>query len=816
MNKIDYFSESLGPIVHLYLAKLDQYINYLDDGKTKILFCSRAGVRIKKLYEDYLLKKGRVISEHSDILWVSRFLLCKSIASKDWNLVKKYWEAEYSNKTAEDLIKGIFNSEDSELYSDVNFDAAAAQSAMDYLSAVIQKKEYTNFISHYLDEQGRNFDGYLHGLVGGYDRVVLIDSGWQGTIQTLLTKAYKELSWYGLMFGRAASPNTDRSCFHNMVGLSFEIDAGDDFKLYDEKHPETSLSLHRHVIENLFEPNAPSVEAIHVDGERFFGVGAEEILSEDCSEDNDYLGVAKYISSTSGDERYSSIIDNYSLACKRLAQKIIFPNPQDLYLLGGMKRSADFGSKASIPVLLESVNRFEGDSKSRRIKESLWEFGQISIEFQGGSEKKQSEFLKSVSKIKEGEVDIEHDWLQKDSTPLIAIITRTKDRPILLKRAAESVEKQTFRNYVWVIVNDGGDLAQVENIIKPCGVDRRKIILVNNPRSLGMEAASNSGIRSSKSKYIVIHDDDDSWESKFLEEAIEFLECPKNISYKGVITGTRYISEEIIDSDVKIHGSWPYNSWVNTVHMMEMACGNFFAPIAFVFLRSVYDKIEGFDESLPVLGDWDFNLRFLNLENIGVIKECLANYHHRDVNSQSDSSYSNSVIGGISKHQEYEPVVRNKFIRGSAGRGEASLGVLINLGMMMKDLRGGVETLKNIRGQAGVETSSIGFEKDALVRENKFLEDLIDFRWASSDKKSAEVIPPDFDESKYLLENSDIAQGVSEGGFVSGYEHYILFGKNEGRNRPLVIDGSLVKVAARKTSIKKTFKKLFVKDKHFE
>ncbi|MDP5209203.1 glycosyltransferase family A protein [Microbulbifer sp. 2205BS26-8] len=811
MNKVEYFSEILGPIVHLYLAKLDQYISYLDDGKTKILFCSRAGVRIKNLYENYLYNKGRVISEHSDLFWISRFLLCKALASKDWSLVKRYWQVEYFNKSAEELIKGIFNSEDSKLYSGVNYEAIAGQSAMDYLSAIIQKREYTNFISHYLSEQGRNFDGYLHSLVDGYERVVLVDSGWQGTIQTLLTKIYKNLDWYGLMFGRVASPNTDRSCFHNMVGLSFEINAGDDFRFFDENHPETSLSLHRHIIENLFEPNAPSIEAIHRDGEKFFGVGVDKILNEDCSEDDDYLGVEKYISLVNRDEKYSTIIANCTLASKKLAKKIIFPTLQDLSFLGGMKRSVDFGSKASISVLLEPVNRFDGDSKSKRIKDSLWEFGQISIEFQGDSDRKQSELLNSIARMQEVKGNTGNGWLQKDSVPIVAIITRTKDRPVLLKRAAESVEKQTFKNYVWVIVNDGGELSKVENIINLCGVDKRKIILVNNPISLGMEAASNSGIHSSKSKYIVIHDDDDSWEPKFLEKTVEFLECSRNKNYKGVITDTQYVSEEIIDSHVKIHGSWPYNNWVNTVHIMEMACGNFFPPIAFVFLRSVYDEIGGFDESLPVLGDWDFNLRFLNLENIGVVKECLANYHHRDVNSQGDSSYSNSVIGGISKHQEYEPIVRNKFIRGSVNGGEVNLGVLVNLGMMMREIRSGVEDLKKINDTVSAEALYSDIGKGTL-RRKKFLEDLIDFRWAHSGRNPGKVIPPDFDEGKYLLENADVAQSVSEGGFVSGYEHYILHGKNEGRNRPLVVDSSLLREPARKVSIKKAFKRLFTKD----
>src|SRR5690606_34179934 len=100
----------------------------------------------------------------------------------------------------------------------------------------------------------------------------------------------------------------------------------------------------------------------------------------------------------------------------------------------------------------------------------------------------------------------------------VAIITRTKNRPLLLQRAAESVASQTYPNYVWTIVNDGGDEALVRKVVEASRVDRRKIILVSNRDSLGMEAASNAGIANCRSDFIVIHDDDDSWEPTFLEE----------------------------------------------------------------------------------------------------------------------------------------------------------------------------------------------------------------------------------------------------------------------------------------------------------
>ena len=46
-----------------------------------------------------------------------------------------------------------------------------------------------------------------------------------------------------------------------------------------------------------------------------------------------------------------------------------------------------------------------------------------------------------------------------------------------------------------------------------------------------------------------------------------------------------------------------------------------------MFSKKAFDQIGGFDETLPVLGDWDFNIRFLEKFEIGLIRENLANYH---------------------------------------------------------------------------------------------------------------------------------------------------------------------------------------------
>ena len=69
----------------------------------------------------------------------------------------------------------------------------------------------------------------------------------------------------------------------------------------------------------------------------------------------------------------------------------------------------------------------------------------------------------------------------------VAIITRTKDRQVLLRRAVLSVINQTYSDWIHVIVNDGGCSEVVEQSVaahrKVYG-DRLKIL--HHKESLGM------------------------------------------------------------------------------------------------------------------------------------------------------------------------------------------------------------------------------------------------------------------------------------------------------------------------------------------
>ncbi len=260
----------------------------------------------------------------------------------------------------------------------------------------------------------------------------------------------------------------------------------------------------------------------------------------------------------------------------------------------------------------------------------------------------------------------------------VAVITRTKNRNILLRRAIHSVLEQTFQDWMMIIVNDGGDREAVEELISEYrDVFGERCLVIHNGTSVGMEAASNIGIKSSDSEYLVIHDDDDSWHPSFLEKCIRELDAPPHPRVAGVIAHSMRVLERIENGRIILEQEEPFNTWLQSVTIYRMAAGNPFPPVSFVYQRKVLDEIGYYREDLPVLGDWEFNLRFVRKYDIHLIPEILAYYHHRL--DMKYGEFSNSVIGGHSRHIFYDTLIRNELLRNDLDRNTIGMGYLVNI-----------------------------------------------------------------------------------------------------------------------------------------
>ncbi|WP_116134149.1 glycosyltransferase family 2 protein [Tropicimonas sp. IMCC34043] len=662
--------DDLGPAVAEFLQNLWENALYFDRQRdAKILFSARAGVRIRQALEVFVGSKGQALPEEWEDFWVSRLMIAKGIWKRAPELATKMLESEFCNTPADIAAQCIMGQE--HLIRDLDSGAFYQPKSKHRIGELLRNSNSGDLIKH-LETQSDLFEMELARLLGGRETALIVDTGWQATSQRLLTKAISDVDWWGAYFGLIGSGETDRSVWRQALGLAFQSDYVDPAK------PRTAAVAFRHLIEILFEPDAPSIECYEsgTNGRVVVpGAAACERARQAWRSDPLFAGVIVYLET--GPKDPWEIARRAEAAWARLFERILTPDRETAALFLNSARSADFGRRFQVPVL---YGPDELSSADERLSRALWTQGQIALEYEPG-------MARSVQKSTFPKAAPEPDTsaLNTATRPAVAVITRTMDRPMMLRRALESVSQQTFRNYVHVVVCDGGPIEDVLEAIRVANVEHSKIVVVDGVANRGMEAASNLAVGACDSKFIVIHDDDDTWHHDFLAETVKFLESAPGQKYGGVVSRSMLVSESVHPDGIEAHEVRPYNPNLEIIYLAEHAISNSFPPISFLFRRDIYDEVGGFDPTLPVLGDWDFNLKVLSRTDIAVLPDYLANYHVRD---RSESiAFGNSITAGRDKHLEYSAILRNRLVRGSGEKGDVPASDLVGIASIFKYMR---------------------------------------------------------------------------------------------------------------------------------
>jgi glycosyltransferase involved in cell wall biosynthesis len=221
-----------------------------------------------------------------------------------------------------------------------------------------------------------------------------------------------------------------------------------------------------------------------------------------------------------------------------------------------------------------------------------------------------------------------------------------------------------MRDFTLVIVNDSLEREPVEEILHRLGAATDpRVVAIHNDRSLGRSGAMNAGIDAADSEYFILHDDDDSWHPEFLAETCRYLDVHPEDA--GVGTRTEIVYESIADGRVTELRRELFATNLSEVSLLQTLRQNYVPPIALLLRRRVFDDIGRFNNDLPVLADWEFNLRLLSRFTVGFIDgEPLAYWHHRE---SATGDEGNSVIAESNRHQAFNLMIRDTFIRTDIG-----------------------------------------------------------------------------------------------------------------------------------------------------
>ncbi|MFM9132148.1 MAG: hypothetical protein ACKORY_05360, partial [Actinomycetota bacterium] len=128
----------------------------------------------------------------------------------------------------------------------------------------------------------------------------------------------------------------------------------------------------------------------------------------------------------------------------------------------------------------------------------------------------------------------------------------------------------------------------------------------------------------------------------------------------AVVTGLTKVIETMRGDKV-----WPVREepfWLNEGRLTfrGMIGANTFPPVAALFRTSLLGAVGGFDESLPVLGDWEFNLRAVREGRFVHEPRVLARYHVRT--PDSDRTSANSITDGESLHRSTKLLLQDRWL----------------------------------------------------------------------------------------------------------------------------------------------------------
>jgi glycosyltransferase involved in cell wall biosynthesis len=195
----------------------------------------------------------------------------------------------------------------------------------------------------------------------------------------------------------------------------------------------------------------------------------------------------------------------------------------------------------------------------------------------------------------------------------VSIIIPTKNRPDTLMRAVQSVLKQTLTNWELFIINDGNGALEID-------VNDSRIHLFENARQSGANGARNTGIFKTNGKYIAFLDDDDEWTAEKLELQYKIMTKTKaTLSFTGrtIIRKAGNVNSKRLVFRDRIFSQ-----------RFSLFFHNYIGTTSTIMVNADHIKlINGFDENLNSIQDYDLYLRLSKLGKIVGIKASLLNYY---------------------------------------------------------------------------------------------------------------------------------------------------------------------------------------------
>ena len=227
------------------------------------------------------------------------------------------------------------------------------------------------------------------------------------------------------------------------------------------------------------------------------------------------------------------------------------------------------------------------------------------------------------------------------SNPLISVVLSVYNGEQYLSESIESILNQSYRDFEFIIIDDGSSDKSLE-IIRSYN-DKRIVVISRENR--GLIASLNEGILKSKGKYIARMDADDISLPTRFEEQVEFLEKNSKVG----LCGTAVIGF----SDKGDESPWILSQKSKTIKSQMLFSSSLAHPTVMMRRELIVKHQLFYDENFKYAEDFELWTRFANVTELANLKTPLLRYRVLE-NSESrmadrDVQRRYEVISAITK-----------------------------------------------------------------------------------------------------------------------------------------------------------------------
>lgn len=202
--------------------------------------------------------------------------------------------------------------------------------------------------------------------------------------------------------------------------------------------------------------------------------------------------------------------------------------------------------------------------------------------------------------------------------PMISVVMSVYNGEKYLRESVDSILNQTYKNFEFIIINDGSNDASLDILGEYQSRDNR--LLIVNQENIGLTRSLNRAIKLTTSQYIARHDADDTCEASRLEKQLRYMESHPEVAVVGCLA-------DVFDTNGAIHRSTDPKFKLSPSGIKRyLAKKNLFMHGSAMMRKSCLAKVGFYREFFRHSQDYDLWLRLSQYFDLAILPEHLYQY----------------------------------------------------------------------------------------------------------------------------------------------------------------------------------------------